>query len=200
MLPEGGHPRTSMTWDYRSVAMLPKGTCQDFHDLGLQECGYVTRGDIQGLPWPGTSGVWLCYLRGHARTSMTWDYRSVAMLPEGTSKDFHDLGLQECGYVTRGGMPGLPWPGTTGVWLCYQWGRARTSMTWDYRSVGMLPEGTSKDFHDLGLQECSQVIPKGTSKDIIYSVLGVREYTHATRGDIWGSPGTSKNFSHLRLK
>ena len=46
---------------------------------------------------------------------MTWDYRSVAMLLEGisqevpgTSKDFHDLGLQECSYVTRGDIPGSP--------------------------------------------------------------------------------------------
>ena len=46
-----------MTWDYRSVAMLLEGisqevpgTSQDFHDLGLQECSYVTRGDIPGSP------------------------------------------------------------------------------------------------------------------------------------------------------
>ena len=55
--------------------MLPEGTSQEFHDLGLQECSYVTRGDvpesprdIPGLPRP-------------------WDYRSVAMLLEGISQD-----------------------------------------------------------------------------------------------------------------
>ena len=26
------------------------GTSRDFHDLGLQECSYVTRRDIPGLP------------------------------------------------------------------------------------------------------------------------------------------------------
>ena len=67
------------------------GTSQDFHDLGLQECSYVTiEGIFQEAP--------------------------------GTSQDFHSLGLQECSYVTRGDIPGssrdipgLPRPGTTGV-------------------------------------------------------------------------------------
>ena len=119
-----GHPRTSMTWDYRSVVMSLEETSQDFHDLRLQKCSYVTRGDIPGsprdipgVPRPGTTGVQLCYQRGHPRSSMTWDYRNVAMLLEGmsqkvpgTSQDFHDLG-------------------TTGVQLCYQRGylRIRTS-------------------------------------------------------------------------
>ena len=66
---------------------------------------------------------------------MTWDYRSVA--------------------VTRGAIPGSPRdiPGLP--------------VTWDYRSVavarGAIPgsprdiciPGTSQDFHDLGIQECS---------------------------------------------
>ena len=44
------------------------GTSQDFHDLGLQECSYVTRGDIPGSLRDILAG-----------TSMTWDYRSVAV-------------------------------------------------------------------------------------------------------------------------
>ena len=73
-----------MTWDY----LLLEGTSQDFCDLGLQECSYVTRGDIPGSP------------RNIPGLLVTWDHRSVAMLLEGTSQevpgtsqDFRDLGL-----------------------------------------------------------------------------------------------------------
>ena len=53
------------------------GTSQEFHDLGLQECSYVTRGDIPGSP------------------------RDIPGLPQpGT--------IQECSYVTRGDIPGSP--------------------------------------------------------------------------------------------
>lgn len=44
-----------MTWDCKNVAILLEGKSQDFHDLGLQECSHVTRGDIPGHGSPGMS-------------------------------------------------------------------------------------------------------------------------------------------------
>ena len=59
-------------------------------------------------------------------------------------------------------------------------------MTWDYRSVAMLPEGVSQevqgtfqDISNLGLQGMP-MLPEGTFEEV-----------HA---------GTSKNFSHLGLQ
>ena len=110
------------SWKGEPVAMLLEGTSQDFRDLGLHECSHVTRGDIPGLPWPGTT-----------------------MLPEGTSQEV--LRWHEYSHVTRRDIPGLPRPGTT-----------------------MLPEGTSQE------------------------VLRWHEYSHVTRRDIPGlpRPGTTR--------
>ena len=39
---------------------------------------------------------------------MTWDYKSTAMLLEGTSQDISDLGLHEYSHVTRGTPQEVP--------------------------------------------------------------------------------------------
>ena len=116
-----------MTWDYRSVAMLLERISQEslrdisnFHNLGLQECRYDTR-----WGYPRKS-------QGHPRTSMTWDYRSVAMLLEGISQevqgtfqDLSNLGLQ--------GMPMLP------------------------EILEEVHAGTSKNYSHLGLQNVAML-------------------------------------------
>ena len=80
----------------------------------------------------------------------------------GTSKEIHDLELQECSYVTRGNIPGNP----------------KTSLTWDYRNVATLLEGISQEVPQTS-QDTSEYVRNTMTSDGSCRYLWYSAYTAA---------------------